>query len=44
VLGINGQPANSIEQVRNVVRDHPKTVALLIERDGQKIFVPVQLG
>ncbi len=44
VLGINGQPANSVEQVRSVVRDHPKTVALLIERDGQKIFVPVQLG
>jgi serine protease Do len=44
VLGINGQPANSVEQVRDALRKHPKSVALLIERDGQKIFVPLQLG
>jgi serine protease Do len=44
VLGIDGQPADSVDQVRSVVRGHPKSVALLIERDGQKIFVPVKLG
>jgi serine protease Do len=44
VLGIDGHPANSVEQVRSVMRGHPKSVALLIERDGQKIFIPVQLG
>jgi serine protease Do len=44
LLGIDGQPANSVDQVRSVMRGHPKTVALLIERDGQKIFVPVKLG
>jgi serine protease Do len=44
VLGINGQPARSVEQVRSVIKAHPKTVALLIDRDGQKIFVPVRLG
>ena len=44
VLGIDGRPANSVEQVRSVVRGHPKSVALLIERDGQKIFIPVKLG
>ena len=44
VLGIDGRPATSVEQVRSVVRSHPKTIALLIERDGQKIFVPVKLG
>jgi hypothetical protein len=27
-----------------LVRSRPKTIALLIERDGSKIFVPVQLG
>jgi len=26
------------------MRSHPKSVALLIERDGQKIFIPVKLG
>jgi serine protease Do len=44
LLGIDGQPANSVDQVRSVMRGHPKSVALLIERDGQKIFVPVDLG
>jgi serine protease Do len=44
VLGIDGQPAHSVDQVRSVMRSHPKSVALLIERDGQKIFVPVKLG
>jgi serine protease Do len=44
LLGINGEPARSVEQVKSVVLGHPKSVALLIERDGQKIFVPVPLG
>jgi len=44
LLGINGHPAESVDQVRSVMRGHPKTVALLIERDGQRIFVAVQLG
>ena len=44
LLGIDGQPANSVDQVRSAMRGHPKSVALLIERDGQKIFVPVRLG
>jgi serine protease Do len=44
LLGIDGQPASSIEQVRSVMRSHPKSVALLIERDGQRIFVPVNVS
>ncbi len=44
VVGINGQPAKSVQQVRTVLGGHPKSVALLIDRDGQKIFVPVRLG
>jgi len=44
VLGIDGQPAATVDQVRSLVRSHPKTVALLIERDGQKIFIPVKLS
>src|SRR6266404_2980117 len=44
VLGIDGHEANSVDQVRSVMRSHPKSVALLIERDGQKIFIPVKLG
>ena len=44
VLGINGQPARSVDQVRSIVQAHPKSLALLIDRNGQKIFVPVRLG
>ena len=44
VLGINGQPARSVEQVQSAVSDHPKSIALLIVHDGQKQFVPLRLG
>jgi serine protease Do len=35
---------HSVEAVRDALRGHPRQVALLIERDGQQIFVPVALG
>jgi serine protease Do len=44
LLAINGQPVKGIEQVRNALKQHPKHVALLVSRDGQQIFVPVDLG
>ncbi len=44
LLAINGTPAKSIEQVREVVAKADRSVALLIQRDGNKIFVPVRLG
>jgi serine protease Do len=44
LLAINGQAATSVDQVRGVVRSHPKAVALLIARNGQQIFVPVPLS
>jgi serine protease Do len=44
LLAINGTPAKSIEQVREVVSKADRSVALLIQRDGNKIFVPVRLG
>ncbi len=44
LLSINGTPAQSIEQVRAAMAKGGKSVALLIERDGNKIFVPVPLG
>jgi serine protease Do len=44
LLAINGRPVQSIEQVRNVLDAKPKSVALLVQRDGEKIFVPVALG
>ena len=44
LLAINGTPATSVEQVRAVVAKSGKTVALLIQRGEDKIFVPVNLG
>jgi serine protease Do len=44
VLAINGTPAKTVEQVREVVAKADKSVALLIQRDGDRIFVPVRLG
>jgi serine protease Do len=44
LLAINGQPLQGVEQVRQVLKQHPKQVALLVSRDGQQIFVPVDLG
>jgi serine protease Do len=44
LLAINGRPVQSIEQVKLVLQGKPKSVALLVQRDGDKIFVPVNLG
>ncbi|MBS0392036.1 MAG: DegQ family serine endoprotease [Proteobacteria bacterium] len=44
LLAINGTPVKGVEQVRAAMAHAGKSVALLIERDGDKIFVPVQLG
>jgi serine protease Do len=44
LLAINGTPAKSIEQVREVVGKADKSIALLIQRDGDRIFVPVRIG
>lgn len=45
LLAINGTPAQSLEQVREVVaKATNKSVALLIQRGDDKIFVPVRIG
>jgi len=44
VLAVNGTPARSIEQVRSLVAKAHKSVALLVQRGDNKIFVPVRIG
>jgi serine protease Do len=44
LLAVNGTPVKNIEQVRTVVAKSAKSMALLIQRDGDKIFVPVRIG
>jgi serine protease Do len=44
VLALNGRPVESVSQMQGVLRSHPGHVALLIARNGEQIFVPVDLG
>ena len=44
VLAVNGKPVKDVDQVRRVVAERGKVVALLIERDGNQIFVPVTMS
>ena len=44
LLAINGKPVQSIEQVRSAMSGKPRSVALLVQRDGEKLFVPVTPG
>jgi serine protease Do len=44
VLAINGRPVQSMDEIKRVLDAKPKSVALLIQREGAKIFMPVNLG
>jgi len=44
VLSVDGTPVQSVTQLRNLVHEHGKQVALLIQRGDTRIFVPVALG
>jgi serine protease Do len=44
LLAVNGKPVSSVAQVREVVGKSSKSVALLIQRGDEKIFIPVRIG
>ena len=44
LVAVNGTPVASVEQVRAAVAQSNKSVALLIQREGSTIFVPVRVG
>jgi serine protease Do len=44
LLSVNGRPVSTVEQVRDVVAKSSKSVALLIQRGDEKIFIPVRIG
>jgi serine protease Do len=44
VLSVDGTPVRSVEQMRKMVQEHDKQVALLIQRGNNRLFVPVTLG
>jgi len=44
VLSLNGTAVKSPEQLRDLVGKSGKHVALLIQREGRQLFVPIELG
>ena len=44
VLAVNGKPVATVGDVKTILAAKPKRVALLIWRDGERIFFPVNLG
>jgi serine protease Do len=44
LIGVNGQRVTTVEQMRDIVARSGKSVALLISRDGQQLFLPVRPG
>jgi serine protease Do len=44
ILSFNNQPLKSVDQLRRLVDRSHGSVALLIQREGNKIFVPIRLS
>ncbi|MEZ5474541.1 MAG: DegQ family serine endoprotease [Steroidobacteraceae bacterium] len=44
VLGVNGKSVASVKELRDATEKSSGTVALLIERQGTQIFLPVKIG
>jgi len=44
VLAVDGAPIHSVAELRELVHQHDKQIALLIQRGDSRIFVPVALG
>jgi len=44
LLSVNGKPVSTVQQVRDMVSKSTKSVALLIQRGSDRIFIPVRIG
>ena len=44
LLSVNGRTVATVQQVRDVVKGSGKSVALLIQRGDDRIFIPVRIG
>jgi serine protease Do len=44
VLAVDGTPVHSAAELRELVHQHDKQIALLIQRGNSRIFVPIALG
>jgi serine protease Do len=44
ILSLNGERISKVEQLRKLITNHGKHIALLVQRENSRIFVPVDLG
>jgi len=44
ILAVNGRPIGSVEELRRQIDAAGRHIALLIQRDDARIFVPIELG
>ncbi len=44
IVAVDGRPTRTVDELRARVADAKGNVAVLIERNGQRVFVPVQVG
>jgi serine protease Do len=44
ILGINGKAVKSLAELKNATTNSSKTVAILLEREGTQIFVPIRVS
>jgi serine protease Do len=44
IIGVNNQPITGIEQFRKLLDAAGNRFALLIQRGGSRIFLPVRIG
>ena len=44
IMAVNGTPMTSVEDLRKLLKDAGKRIAVLVQREDARIFVPVNLG
>jgi serine protease Do len=44
IVSVNGQPIAGVDELRSLIAKAGKKIAVLVERDEARIFVPVDLG
>jgi len=44
ILGVNGKTVKSLAELRNATASGSKTVAILLERDGNQLFLPIRIS
>jgi serine protease Do len=44
IVAVNNTPVKSVEELKSVVDKSSKSVALLVQRNDARIFIPVTIG